>query len=137
MHDVLYLQSLSIAVIVSCKQFLESSFYQTRLDYIRINFELRMYYSVFAVFPKRERAAGEVDAWPIEQFHQWNFNFQHPILIRPLHQAQGSFKNYVDKMRWVSGQKMPILVHGQGNKCPRGGRQVVKKGQNHVHVVIE
>ena len=50
---------------------------------------------------------------------------------------KGSFKNYVDKMRWVGGQKMPILVHVQGYKCPRGGRQVVKKGQNHVHVVIE
>ena len=25
-----------------------------------------------------------------------------------------SFKNYVDKMRGVGGQKMPILVHVQG-----------------------
>ena len=40
-------------------------------------------------------------------------------------------------MRWVGGQKMLILVHVQGSKCPHGGRQVVKKGQNHVHVVIE
>ena len=31
------------------------------------------------------------------------------------------FKNYVDKMTWVGGQKMPILVHVQGKKCPRGG----------------
>ena len=36
--------------------------------------------------------------------------------------SKGSFKNYVDKMRWVGGQKMPILVQVQGNKCPRGGR---------------
>ena len=35
---------------------------------------------------------------------------------------KGLFKNYVDKMRWVGGQKMPILVHVQGNKCPRGGK---------------
>ena len=33
-----------------------------------------------------------------------------------------SFKNYVDKMMWVGGQKMPILVHVQGKKCPLGGR---------------
>ena len=55
---------------------------------------------------------------------------------RTFFSPNGSFKNYVDKMRWVGGQKMAILVHVQGNKCPRGGRQVVKKGQNHVHVVI-
>ena len=41
----------------------------------------------------------------------------------------GSFKNYVDKMEWVGGQKMPIWVHVQGEKCPLGGRQVVKKGK--------
>ena len=35
---------------------------------------------------------------------------------------EGSFKNYVDKIRWVGGQKMPILVHVQGRKCPLGGR---------------
>ena len=30
---------------------------------------------------------------------------------------KGSFKNYVDKLlRWVGGQKMPILVHVQGDK---------------------
>jgi hypothetical protein len=40
----------------------------------------------------------------------------------------------VDKIRWVGGQKMPILVHVQVKKCPRGGRYVVKKGQNNVHV---
>ena len=32
------------------------------------------------------------------------------------------FKNYVDKMRWVGGQKMPILVQVQGKKYPSGGR---------------
>ena len=32
---------------------------------------------------------------------------------------------------------MPIFVHIQGKKCPHWGRQVVKKGQNYVHVVIE
>ena len=25
-------------------------------------------------------------------------------------QGWGSFKNYVDKMRWVGGQKMPLFV---------------------------
>ena len=34
----------------------------------------------------------------------------------------GSFRNYVDKMGWVGGQKMPIWVHVQGEKCPLGGR---------------
>ena len=33
----------------------------------------------------------------------------------------GSFKNYVDKMREVGGQKMPIIVHVQGKKNPSGG----------------
>ena len=54
-----------------------------------------------------------------------------------IHLHKGSFKNYVDKIRWVGGQIMPILVHVQCKKCPRGGRQVVKKGQNYVQVVIE
>ena len=35
---------------------------------------------------------------------------------------QGSLKNDVDKMRWVVGRKVPILVHIQGEKCPGGGR---------------
>ena len=50
-----------------------------------------------------------------------------------------SFKNYVDKMRWVGGLKMPIFVHVFGEKCPRQGRSVgsQKKGQNYVHVVID
>ena len=41
-------------------------------------------------------------------------------------QGWGSFKNYVDKIRWVGGQKRPILVHVQGKKCPSRGRYVVK-----------
>ena len=41
----------------------------------------------------------------------------------------GSFKNYVDKMRRLGGQKMPIIVHIQGKKYPRGGKYVVKKGK--------
>ena len=40
-------------------------------------------------------------------------------------------------MRGVGGQKQSIIVHVQGEKCPCGGTQVVKKGQNNVHVVIE
>ena len=35
---------------------------------------------------------------------------------------KGSFKNYVDKMRWVGGQKMLLFVHVKGKKCPRRGR---------------
>ena len=50
--------------------------------------------------------------------------------------TQGSFKNYVDKMRWVGGQKMLLFVQVQGKKCPRRGRQVDQKGQNLVHVVL-
>ena len=43
---------------------------------------------------------------------------------------KGSFKNYVDKLlRWVGGQKMPILVHVQGNKCSRRDRAKTKKGK--------
>ena len=34
---------------------------------------------------------------------------------------QGSFKN---KMKWVGGQKRPILFHVQGKKCPLVGKQV-------------
>ena len=29
---------------------------------------------------------------------------------------KGSFKNYVDKKRWVGGPKMLIFVHNQGRK---------------------
>ena len=29
---------------------------------------------------------------------------------------------YMDKMRWVGIQKMPIIVHVQGEKRPCGGR---------------
>ena len=35
------------------------------------------------------------------------------------HYYKGSFKNYVDKMRWVGGQKMLLFVHVPGIKCPR------------------
>ena len=42
-----------------------------------------------------------------------------------------SFKNYVDKMRWVGGLKMPIFVHILGEKCQCQGRSVgsQKKGK--------
>ena len=32
---------------------------------------------------------------------------------------------------------MPIIVHVLGEKCPREGRLVAKKGQNYVRGVIE
>ena len=35
---------------------------------------------------------------------------------------EGSFKNYVDKIRWVGGQKMLVFVHVKGKECPRQGR---------------
>ena len=54
----------------------------------------------------------------------------------PLH-CKGLFDNYVDMMRRVGGSKMSIFFHIQGKTCPCRGRQVVKKGLNHVHVVIE
>ena len=38
-------------------------------------------------------------------------------------------------MRGV-GTKLPIIVHVQGERCLLGGK-VVKKGQNHVYVVIK
>jgi hypothetical protein len=44
------------------------------------------------------------------------------------------FNNYVDKMRWVGGQKMSVFVHAQGIKTAHAG---VKKWQNFVHVVVE
>ena len=39
------------------------------------------------------------------------------------HGAQEVVQNYVDKMRWVGCQRMPIFVHIQGKKCPRRGSQ--------------
>ena len=39
--------------------------------------------------------------------------YKHKFLYR------GSFKNYVDKMRWVGGQKMPIFVHVKVEIGPR------------------
>ena len=40
-------------------------------------------------------------------------------LTQSFHRAKGSFKNYVDKMRWVGGQKMPIFVHVKVEIGPR------------------
>ena len=35
----------------------------------------------------------------------------------------GSFKNYVDKIRWVGEvKKMLLFVHIKGKKCPSSGR---------------
>ena len=45
--------------------------------------------------------------------------------------AQGTFNNYVDKMRGRGGQKMSVFVHAQGIKT------VHAKWQNSVHVVVE
>ena len=50
--------------------------------------------------------------------------------------AQGSFNNYVDKMRGGGVQKMSVFVHVQGKKTVHAGRGV-RKLQNSVHVVIE
>ena len=49
----------------------------------------------------------------------------------------GSFKNHVDNSRWVGGLKFVIFVHVKYIKNVHGGRWVVKKGQNYVHVVCE
>ena len=32
--------------------------------------------------------------------------------------TKGSFKKYVDKMRWVAGQKMFIFIHLQSKNIP-------------------
>ena len=40
-------------------------------------------------------------------------------------------------MSRVGGPKNAYFVHSLGKNCPRSGRQVVKKGQNYVHVVVE
>ena len=48
---------------------------------------------------------------------------------------KGSFKNYIDKMKWVGGQKCLLL--STFNVKNLHGKLVVKKGKNHVHVVIE
>ena len=40
-----------------------------------------------------------------------------------------SFNNYVDKMRWVGGQKMPILVHVQGKNVHVEVGRWSKKGK--------
>ena len=47
--------------------------------------------------------------------------------VANLPRAVGSFKNYVDKMRWVGDQK--IFFHALGKKCACHGRKVVKKGK--------
>ena len=36
--------------------------------------------------------------------------------------SQGSFINYVDKIKWVGGQKMTLVVHVQGIIFQSGGR---------------
>ena len=41
------------------------------------------------------------------------------------------FRNMQEKL------ENAYFVHGQGKKCARRGRQVVKKGQNYVNVVVE
>ena len=48
-----------------------------------------------------------------------------------------SFKNHVDNRGWVGGLKFAIFVHVYYIKNVHGGRWVVKKEQNYVHVVIE
>ena len=40
--------------------------------------------------------------------------------------GKGSFKNYLDKMRWVVYRKMTNFVHVQIKKCPRRGRAVAR-----------
>ena len=42
--------------------------------------------------------------------------------LRAVSWGKGSFKNYVDKMRGVVGQKMPNIVQIQGEKNPGGGK---------------
>ena len=51
----------------------------------------------------------------------------------------GSFKNYMDKMRWVDGQKICqfLSTFRVKNVHVEVGRKVVKKGQNFVYVGIE
>ena len=49
----------------------------------------------------------------------WFPNVQHPWQMWI---ALGVVQNYVDKMRGLGGQKMPIIVHIQSEKYPRGGK---------------
>ena len=42
---------------------------------------------------------------------------------------EGSFHNYVDKMRWVGGPKVSIFVYVQGEKCPLPLLEVEVGGQ--------
>ena len=50
---------------------------------------------------------------------------------------KGLFNNHVDKMGWVGGLRFAIFVHVYYIKSVHGGRWVVKKEQNYVHVVFE
>ena len=50
---------------------------------------------------------------------------------------KGSFNNHVDKKGWVGGPKLTIFVHVWYMENVHGGRWVVKKEQNYVHVVFE
>ena len=42
-------------------------------------------------------------------------------LISSHYEPARKYKNYVDKMRWVGGQKILIFVHVHCKKCPHGG----------------
>ena len=39
---------------------------------------------------------------------------------------QRSFKNYVDKMSCIGGQKMPVFIYVQGKKCSRWDKGQIK-----------
>ena len=54
-----------------------------------------------------------------------------------LDRAKGSFKQYVDKMKWVGGSKITIFLHVHNVKWQPKGSPKVKRGQNYVHVVTE
>ena len=52
---------------------------------------------------------------------------------------RGSFKNYVDKIRWVGAMvhKITIFVHVQSGKWPRRGQRWLIRAKISLHVVIE
>ena len=75
-------------------------------------------------------------------FRRINYIAQkHLLCLVPGKPAKGSFKNYINSLRWVGGQPFVYAYSLNGifylvNQFT-WGRQVVKNGQNLVYVVIE
>ena len=110
---------------------------------------------IYLVFSKKPRLQSSKSTGITMQFKYFNPTQNHPlydlrcsfmdarmsvsfiveyklcICSRMLQQLSGSFNNYVDKMRWVGGLKMPIFVNVQSiNYKMSTQRQVIDTVQD-------